>query len=435
MSLSKTQIIIISAAGLIVLFFILLFLGIIPGLKQSTTTGPGGPSANSQIQLSFWGAAEAGESNAVQQLIDEYSKINKGVSIVYRRFDNADIYEKTLINALATGQGPDIFMLRNDWLPKHYGKISPLPDALLGLSQFRQLFPQVAEQDFILSAKIYALPLYIDTLALLYNKDIFDASAVALTPKTWSDFQNLIPQIRQINILNQLTRPAAAIGGSNRSINSASDLLNELMFQFGSKFVNSSGEINFGPEGLSAFNFYLQFADPNSKYYTWNDNLNFSLDNFSQAQTAMIFDYASSLPKIKQKNPYLNVGVSPMLQFDLNQPVNFSDYWGLSVSNQSKQQGLAWNFILAAAANPQISDVYLQAAKKPPGLRTLIEKYKTDPDLGVFSSQALSARSWPQPDSVAVSQIFSDMIQSVLTGRLNSQQAINQAQSQINDLR
>jgi len=440
MNFSRNQIIVISGAGFIVLFFILLFLGLIPGLKPSSTGGglPGG----SQVILNFWGTAEAGGSSAIHSLIDEFLKTNKNVSINYQQFDNADIYQKTLVNALATGQGPDIFMFRSNWLVKHYNKVSPLPDSALVLSQLRQLFPQVVEQDFVISqktpdqtqtvSKIYALPLYIDTLALIYNKDIFDASSVALAPKTWLDFQNLIPKLKQTNILNQISRSAAAIGGSNISIDSASDLLNLLMLQFGSQFANLSGEINFGHEGLSAFNFYLQFADPNSQYYTWNDNLNSSLNSFSQGQAAMIFNYASSLPLIKQKNPYLNIGVSPMLQFNLSQPVNFADYWGLSVSNQSRQQNLSWQFILAATANSQISEAYLQAAKKPAALRTLIEKYKNDPDFGIFVSQALTSRSWQQPDSNTVKQSFSDMIQSVLNGRLNSQQALNQAQNQIN---
>lgn len=437
MSLTKNQIVIIGVAGLVILFFVLLFLGVIPGLKSGGNGGgltlPNGP----QVQLTFWGVSDAGDRSAVQTLIDEYLKIDKSLSISYRYFDNADTYEKTLINALATNQGPDIFMLKNGWLLKHFAKASPIADTSLSLSQFRQLFPKVAEQDFVLNQKIYSLPLYIDTLALIYNKDLFDASSIALLPKTWSDFQSLIPKLKKINVLNQITKPAAAIGGSSKSIDTASDMLNLLITQMSSssQFVNSYGEINFGQDGLSAFNFYLQFSDPNNQLYTWNDNLTPAIDNLSQSQTAIIFNYYSSLPLIKQKNPYLNIGSSLMPQFDLNQPVNWANYWGLSVSTQSKQKTSAWQFILAATANPQISEAYLQAAKKPPALRTLIDKYKNDADLGVFAQQALTARSWPQPDGNAVKEIFSNAIQSVLIGRLNSKQALDQAQSQINELK
>ena len=436
MSLSRNQIIIIGLAGLLVLFFILLFLGVIPGLKKSGTDGFGLPSGN-QYQLNLWGITEAANSDAIKSVIDEYSKISKDVGINYRLFLDTAAYEKTLLNALATGQAPDIFMFHSSWLSKHYDKVTPFPETLFSLNQLQQLFPTVVEQDFILNKKVYALPLYIDTLALLYNKDAFDTRAVTSPPKKWSEFQGLIPQLRQLNVLNQIAKPAAGIGGSEKSVDSASDLLNLLMKQFGSQMIDQEGKVNFGSQGLSALNFYLQFANPSSPYYTWNDNLLNSLDSFSQGQTTIIFDYASKIPSIKEKNPYLNIGVSSMLQFfdaTQSQPINYADYWGLAVSNQTQNSTLAWNFILLATTDSQTSEIFLQSAKKPPALRSLIEKYKNDPELGVFARQALTSRSWPQPDSAVVKKSFSDMIESVLNGRLGSQQALEQAENEINSL-
>jgi len=435
MSLTRNQIIIIVLAGLIVLFFLLVFFGIIPGLKGPGTGSFGLPGGGYETELIFWGVTEAGDTSAIQLIIEEYLKTNKNVRINYRQFDDVLSYEKTLLNSLATGQAPDIFMFHSSWLPKHYDKVMPVPETFLPLSQFRQLFPTVVEQNFVLNGKVYALPLYIDTLAFLYNKDIFDAKSIALMPKTWQEFQNLISQLRQINILNQIVKPAAALGGSEKNINSASDLLNLLMLQFGSQMIDQYGKINFGNQGLQALNFYLQFANPSSPYYTWNENLHYSLDSFSEGSTAIIFNYASQIPLIKAKNPYLSIGVTLTPQpAGVSQPIDYANYWGLSVSNQSRNSNLAWNFIFSATTNSQVSEIYLQAVKKPPALRSLIEKYKNDPELGVFAKQALTARSWPQPDSNVVKQTFSNMIESVLSGRLNSEQALRQAENEINEL-
>ena len=436
MSLTRNQIIIIVLAGLIVLFFLLVFFGIIPGLKGPGTGSFGLPGGGYETELIFWGVTEAGDTSAIQLIIEEYLKTNKNVRINYRQFDDVLSYEKTLLNSLATGQAPDIFMFHSSWLPKHYDKVTPVPEASLPLSQFQQLFPTVVEQNFVLNGKVYALPLYIDTLAFLYNKDIFDAKSIALMPKTWQEFQNLISQLRQINILNQIVKPAAALGGSEKNINSASDLLNLLMLQFGSQMIDQYGKINFGNQGLQALNFYLQFANPSSPYYTWNENLHYSLDSFSEGSTAIIFNYASQIPLIKAKNPYLSIGVTLTPQpAGVSQPIDYANYWGLSVSNQSRNSNLAWNFIFSATTNSQVSEIYLQAVKKPPALRSLIEKYKNDPELGVFAKQALTARSWPQPDSNVVKQTFSNMIESVLSGRLNSEQALRQAENEINELK
>lgn len=443
MNLSKNQIIVIGGVGLIVLFFILLFLGVIPGLKKSGTGGNfktiGG---GDETVVNFWGIADSDDdAKAVRAVIEEYQKINKGARIDFTPFDNAENYEKTLLNALATGKAPDIIAFHNTWLAKHYDKIIPIPETVFSLSALQQLFPQVVEQDFVLKQKeksfIAALPLYIDTLALLYNKDAFDAKAISLPPTTWQTFQNLVPYLHEVNLLNQITKPASAIGGSEKNIDNASDLLNLLMMQFGSKMIDDHGKSSFDREGLPALNFYLQFSNPNSPYYTWNENLRYSLNSFSDGSTAMIFNYASRIPLIKAKNPYFNVGIAPMPQpFDAAQgkPINYADYWGLSVSNQSRQSDLAWNFILFATANPQTAEIYLQAAKKPPALRSLIQKYINDPELGVFSRQALTARSWRQPDNNAIKQIFSNMIESILSGKVSPQQGLEQAENEINNL-
>lgn len=442
MSLTRTQIIIIAVAGTIILFVVLLFLGVIPGLRQDGSGGfTIGPS-QSTINLEFWGVFD--DENIIQLITNEYSKNNKDIRINYRHFNDAEIYEKSLINALAAARGPDIFMFHNSWLAKHSDKIVPVPEKFFSFAKLRELFPTVIEQDFVVQEikedssiirKIYALPLFVDTLALFYNQDIFDARAIALSPKTWQEFQSLIPQLRQLNQFNQIVKPAAAIGGSEKSIDSASDLLALLMMQFGSSMTDSYGRISFGDKGLQALNFYLQFANPASSYYTWNDNLSYSLNSFARQETAIIFNYASQIPLIKDKNPYLNFRVSPMLQIDPAQPINYANYWGLAVSNQSKERDWAWHFIISATTNPQIAEIYLKNAQKPPVLRTLIEEYKDDSDLGVFVKQSLSSRSWLRPDNLAIKNIFSEMIESVLSGRLLARTALTQAENQINELK
>jgi len=433
MNFSKAQIIIIGSVVLAVLFFVLVFLGLIPGLKPpGGGWSIGGPSSGEETRLTFWGIGEVDNSNAVQRLLEANSKAG-GAQVEYRHFDSAKVYEKSLLDAFATGKGPDIFMMNSSWLPKHYQKASPAPEPL-NTAYVQRYFPDVVQKDFVFDGKVYALPLYIDTLALIYNKDIFNAKSIALVPQTWEDFQRLVPQLRELNILNQITRPAAAIGGSGKSINKASDFLNLLMLQAGSEMNDSQGAVDFGQNGLAALNFYIQFANPSSDYYTWNDNLGNSLDLFSDGDVAVIFNYQSAISAIKEKNPYLNFGVSPMPQFNVSQPVNYSNYWGLAVSAQSANKVAAWNFVAGAAVDPAVSTAYLEASGKPPALRSLIDKYKNDANLGVFARQALTAKSWLQPDNSSVEGIVSNMIESVISGKLSSEKAMTQAKNEINDL-
>ena len=427
MNFSKNQTIIIISVISIIAFFIIAFVF----FGREGGGGLGGDSGE-QIELSFWGVED---ESAIRKLTELYAIANPGVRISYQQFDESN-YEKSLLNALASGQGPDIFMIHNSWLPKHYDKIAPIKDQLSLTNFSNNLFPGVVEQDFVKDNTIYALPLYVDTLAFIYNKDYFDAKAVALPPKTWESFQNSISRLKENDFSGKIAKAAGAIGGSEKSVDKASDLLSLIMLQSGAAMENEYGKIDFAnANNLNAFNFYLQFANPTNQYYTWNDNLRPSLDNFANETVGAIFNYSSAIPKIKTKNPFINIAISPMLQFSgADQLPNYADYFGLTVSNQSKNSAWAWNFIQSATTQEQFAEEYLKASGRPPALRNLIQKYLNDPNIGVFAKQAMTARSWKQPDNNEVKKIFSQAIESVLNGKLSPQKALEEAENRINNL-
>ena len=427
MNFSKNQTIIIISVISIIAFFIIAFVF----FGREGGGGLGGDSGE-QIELSFWGVEN---ESAILKLTELYASANPGVRISYQQFDENN-YEKSLLNALASGQGPDIFMLHNSWLPKHYDKIAPIKDQLSLTDFSNNLFPGVVTQDFVKDNTIYALPLYLDTLAFIYNKDYFDAKAVALPPKTWESFQNSIPRLKENDFSGKIAKAAGAIGGSEKSVDKASDLLSLIMLQSGAAMENEYGKIDFAnANNLNAFNFYLQFANPTNQYYTWNDNLRPSLDNFANETVGAIFNYSSAIPKIKTKNPFINIAISPMLQFSgADQLPNYADYFGLTVSNQSKNSAWAWHFIQSATTQEQFAEEYLRASGRPPALRNLIQKYLNDSNIGVFAKQAMTAESWKQPDNNEVKKIFSNAIESVLNGKLSPQKALEEAGNRINNL-
>jgi len=432
MKLSKIQLIVIGIAGLAVLILILMLLGIIPGLKA----GPGGGVQNVTAKLKFWTFDASAEFYT--NVINNFKKNYPNVSFEQRNFTDPDDYESAVIDALATGQGPDIFMVKNLTVPKNAGLIFPLPPKKFPLASLRQLFPQIVEQNFAPSGKIYGLNLSIDTLALIYNRDLFNQMTIVSPPTTWEEFQNLIPKLAKINPGRQIIQAAAAIGGSEKSISRAGDLLSTLMLQDGTQMVNQTFEAaTFASEdGLRALNFYAQFTNAAGPYYTWSDYFtNNSLDAFSQGKVAMIFNYADSLSYLKSRNAFLNIAVSPIPQpSQAVKKATFSRYWAYTVSRQSRYPNIAWSFILNLTTNADKARNYIEQAQKPPALNVLINKYLNDPDLGIFSRQTLIARSWPQIDDKKVSDIFSQMIEMTISGRLKPEEALAQAQDQVSRL-
>lgn len=438
MKLSQRQILILAG---IVFFVILVFVVIGSSVRHKNT-------AADQVKLSFWGV----ESRTVlEKVIQSYKALRPNVEVTYTEVDPAK-YDAVLIDALASGEGPDVFYINNRGLPKQLNKLYPVLPTQMSLAGFRSFFPTAVEQDFVSASgspatggtsQIFALPLYMDTLAMIYNKNLFDQAAIVAPPKTWDDFLKTVPKLRVLNENGQIVRAAAAIGGSESSVDSAVDLLTLLMLQNGTEmttkdfsiatFFSAGGGVK--KPGLSAFNFYLQFANAGSPYYTWNDGQPNSVDDFANGKVAVIFNYKSAVEKIKNKSPYLSFGVSPMPQpSDTEVGVNFSRYWGLTVSKQSKNIGWAWDFAIFAATNRDASKLYLDATGHPPALRSLIAEKIDDPDIGVFAKAALTARSWYDADDKAVSRVLNGAINGVLTGRADSEKALRQAEDQVSQI-
>ena len=355
-------------------------------------------------------------------------------------------YENKVLSALAAGKGPDVFEISNRDLPKWQSALAYMPTstfaAQFDLAKMRSYFPSVVEKDFAVDDQIYALPLYIDTLAMIYNQDFFDSAGIATPPKTWTDFQNDILKLRVLNGQGQIVRAAAALGGSERSISNAPDLVSLFMLQNGTVMTTdgfssvqfANGNRSSGT-GLSAFDFYLQFANAASPYYTWNDGMGDAVQSFIQGKTAIIFDYQSALATIKAKAPFLNVGVAAMPQpKDATIAINYPKYQGLAVSKQGKSLSAAWDFVLYLTTYTEGENIYVEKSGKSPAQRIAIAAAAGNPDLTVFAPQALSARSWHQVDSQKIDAIFNSAIQDTLSGSVNSTQALSIAQSAINAL-
>jgi len=401
--------------------------------------------SNSQqaLNISVWGTDSP---KAWNDLINNYTGPGSGTSMVikYTQIDPSN-YQNTILSALAAGNGPDIFEIGNRDLPQWSNFITPVPTALattFSTVTLQNDFPTVVGQDFGFGGYVYALPLSVDTLAMIYNKDLLDSAGITSPPKTWSDFESDIPALKKTNSQGQITQAAAAIGGTESSIANAPDLVFLLMLQNDTQMVSSdytsvrfaSDDTSDSSPGMNAFNFYLQFANAASPNYTWNDTLGNTIDAFSQGKTAIIFDYASSLANIKARAPFLNIGIAPMPQpANATVVVNYPKYSGLVVNKYSASYLSAWTFIINLTTSAANEKIYTTDTGTPPALRSSIQADLTDPTMSVFASQALTARSWYEKNSERMDGIMNSAIGNVLNGSANSTAALTEAQAAANN--
>lgn len=429
--LDKRKIILAAIAFLVLLGGFLVFKY---GLKKEV--------GREKVEIVVWSLFD--DSDAFKDLKDQFESAFPYITLNYYK-KTALNYETDLLDALATGRGPDVFLVHNTWLAKHKNKFYPVPSDWLSVRDFQDTFVDVTAQDFIdQDGQIYSLPVWCDTLALFWNKDYFNEAGIARPPVNWEEFANDVALLTVKDANNNILRSGAAIGTA-RNINRSSDLLSLLMLQTGTQMVDArenkavfdkavqlNGQsYNSGEEALR---FYTDFANSQKTVYTWNAQKDYSIDAFVEGETAMIFNYAYNLPLIKAKAPYLNFAVAAMPQpADSAKKVNYANYWSFAVSRTSQYPEPAWTFVWWLAQKDNAQE-YLQTFVRPAARRDLVTQQKSDTTLGVFAEQALSAYSWYQVDNTSIEQIFADMIEDVVAGNATVREAIVRGASRVNEL-
>lgn len=434
---SQKQIFILSGIVLIVLIGVVVFVLSIRSKSVSQQA----------INITIWGTDS---QRAFNDMIGAYTGPGSGnqAQIKYVQIDPLQ-YQTKLLAALAAGTGPDVFEIPNRDLSQWTSVAAPLPVALQ--TEFSPVtlqsdFPDIVADDFVSDGNVYALPLSIDTLAMIYNKDLFNTAGIATVPTTWEGLQADIPQLRVTNAQGQITQAAIALGGSEASIYNAPDIIFLLMMQNGTQMTSADGStVTFAPiggtvggtgsnsAGLNAFNYYLQFANAADSNYTWNDAMGSALQSFTQGKTAVIFDYSSALAQIAATAPFLNYGVAAMPQpANAMVAINYAKFNGLAVSKSSSQVLGAWNFVINLTTSVADENIYTKDTGAPPALRSLIAANETNPALSVFATQALTAKSWYEPDSEQIDGIMNTAIVNVLNGAADSATALTQAQNVMN---
>ena len=115
-----------------------------------------------------------------------------------------------------------------------------------------------------------------------------------------------------------------------------------------------------------------------------------------------------------------------------NPEINFANYWVETVSKKSKYQDAAWDFLQFITVDERVKK-YLDVAKKPSALRSLLPKQFDDLELGAFASEVLTAKTWYRGvDIKAAEAALTDMIESVAAGVQKTEEAINFAVQKIN---
>ncbi len=320
--------------------------------------------------------------------------------------------------------------------------------AMLYSAELQNDFVQVVSNDVVRQGKIWGLPLSVDTLALFYNRTLFDNAGLTRVPSTWLEVKEAVKRLTLQNEEGEIVQSGIALGGAE-NINRSNDILALLMMQNGTQIVSADGRsISFNKAspyasdeeyrpGVEALRFYTDFARPSKEVYTWNKNMPEATEAFTQGKLAMMLGYAYQLPLIRAQGAKVNLGVAkvPHINSDgtdgLGRQVNFASYWVETVAKMSEYKNYAWDFLKFATSQEQVGK-YLEKTSRPTALRALVNEQKNNLAIKPFAEQILTAKSWYQGrQPIVVEEIFNQMVKSVVNGSTTPLESIEFAAKRV----
>ncbi|NMB70476.1 extracellular solute-binding protein, partial [candidate division WWE3 bacterium] len=325
---------ILASALLVVLPFLLTACTLkdLPVIGKYLPDWPGnktGGFPTNEVTLNVWGLWE--NSDVIDALVKKYTELHPNVKINYedrsvlKPVDYKDsVYTRLTQEASTTG---DVVFVHNSWVPVIKDNLEPAPDSLITPESFKSSFYPVAAESAVFSGKVYAMPLYYDGLVLVYNKKHFADINQSAPPVSWEEFRRLALELTIRGSDKTLIRGGAAIG-SGKNIEFATDILG-LLFSQASLSIPADLDQKAAFDTLSFYSNFLLVDN------VWDETLPEASSAFTQEKASMIFVPSWNLIDILDARPDWalsgNIGVAPVPQAIVDEPVNWASFWMATV--------------------------------------------------------------------------------------------------------
>src|SRR3989344_3157480 len=299
--------------------------------------------ANAIGAVTIWGTLDPNAFTVVLRQAAETE--NRFSQVTYVQKDQQE-YERLLTEALASGTGPDLFLLRQDYVVRNEGKIVPIPYDNFSRSQFEDTFVEAAEP-YLAGGGVLGIPIVVDPLVLYWNRDMLSAAGFAQPPRYWDELPDLAQRVVKKDESGRIVKAAVAFG-EYQNVDNAKDILVLLILQAGGSITQrdntgrllptlsarTAGAASQATE--SALRFYTEFADPSKIDYSWNRSLPESRAAFAAGDLALYVGYASEASAISRTNPNLNFAVASVPQSRVaGNALNVARVYALAISRTS----------------------------------------------------------------------------------------------------
>ena len=424
----KFQYIIVSFFGIMAVVGLTIFSVFPNKSKNASLAGAAG-------NVAIWGTYQ--KNDALTRMLQSFNDEYKGSFSVTYNYHDPKTFDNDIIEALASGRGPDILLLPDDLILRYTDKIEQIPYSMISQLAFQSAFVQAAEI-YMRDTGLVAVPYAIDPIVMYWNRDIFNNASVTMPPKYWDEFLTLAPKLTVRDQKTQDITQSAIAFGEYANVTNAKDILTMLFLQTGDPIVvfqNGTPKLTFtkvegtnvipNADDVSALRFYMDFSNPLKNIYSWSRALPNSRDQFLKGGLAVYFDYVSAYRTLKEKNPHLNFAVAqvPMAR-NATVDISAAKIHGLAVMKSSRNKPTAF-IAIQKLLEAKYSGAFSEAFSLPPVRRDLLNIRPADAVLSVSYDSAIRSRAWLDPRPGISDKLYQDTIEGISSGKMNFSDAIS----------
>jgi len=321
------------------------------GAEPATTA----PESGEPAVLRMWVHTNNAFIAGYEPIIAAYEAEHPNVDIQLENFDY-ELYLQTLQTAMPAGEEADILQLFGTWTSQYYERLAPAPAEVMTVEQAKQTFYAAPIGGFIVNGILYGMPqeFNMEYGGVLVNKTKFEAAGLTYPPQ-WKTMDDVLADaLKLVEKDESGMMTTAGFHFTSADPTWASFLAG--IKQRGGDYWNAeqTGFTFNTPEAKAQVQWMLDavttgVVDP----IVFNDSTNFVIDAFFQGMVGIgyigtwaIAEGQANFPDFTDEWDYFYL---PSIQGD---PVFVADSgWGLTVSPNSKNQDVAWDFIKFVTTN------------------------------------------------------------------------------------
>jgi len=417
--------------------------------RGTASSGNTNNTATGQVTLQWWGTFL--DSTTVQPLLAEYTAANPNVKIQYVNKwpggsrDGAQTQYYASLDAIFSENNslalPDIFMVDNTMVGYYENETTPAPASVISASELSANFYPVVATNLVKAGQVRGLPLWVDTLAIVYNRNLLLQAGRQTLPTEWTEFKNLSQQLTTVVGTNRVLGFAA---GTTKNASFGTDLLQLLFLQDGINLTDAAGRPAFASNATNAvdtLSFFKGFAGSGGSWSAANadnDALAFMKGNLAMivAPSWLVNDF---LDINRAQSLNLNIGVSKIPQISGSAEINWGNYWANVVASKRPNSVEAWKFLKWVSEPAQLRKLRIEDSKKGRSfsfiypradMRTELEN--TSQYLEPYLRSMSTATSWYMGNGVKLRASLAELIESAGTAS-NVQSAQTKALEALQD--